>query len=72
VSHNGGKEEEVRIATEYRQLLATHAPQPIRSQKAYKRALAQLEKLMVSHPTAARSLLIELLATLIEKFESRE
>jgi len=56
----------------YRRLLAKHAPQPIRSQESYERALAQLEKLMVPRPDAARSLLIEVLATLIEKYESRE
>jgi HTH-type transcriptional regulator/antitoxin HigA len=38
----------------------------------YKQALAQLEKLMVPRPTRARSLLIEVLATLIERYESRE
>ncbi len=58
--------------TEYRRLLAQYAPQPIRSVEAYETALAQLEKLMVPHPNAAHSLLIEVLATLIEKFESRE
>ena len=58
--------------TGYRQLLAKYAPQPIRSQAAYEQALAQLEELMVPRPTAARSLLIEVLATLIEKYESRE
>jgi HTH-type transcriptional regulator / antitoxin HigA len=64
--------EEVSTATEYRQLLTKYAPRPIRSQEAYKQALAQLEKLMVPRPNAARSLLIEVLATLIEKYESRE
>lgn len=56
----------------YRQLLAKYAPQPIRSQQSYEQALAQLEELMVPRPNAARSLLIEVLATLIEKYESRE
>jgi HTH-type transcriptional regulator / antitoxin HigA len=56
----------------YRQLLAKYAPQPIRSPEAYEQALAQLEELMVPRPNAARSLLIEVLATLIEKYESRE
>lgn len=56
----------------YRQLLTKYAPQPIRSQKDYKQALAQLEELMVPHPSAASSLLIEMLATLIEKYESRQ
>lgn len=59
-------------AAEYRRLLAEYAPQPIRSQKAYARALEQLEELMVPRPNAAHSLLIEVLATLIEKYESRE
>lgn len=57
---------------QYRQLLVEYAPQPIRSQKDYQKALAQLEKLMVPHPSAAQSLLIEVLSTLIEKYESRE
>ena len=56
----------------YRQLLTKYAPQPIRSQEMYEQALAQLEKLMVPRPNGARSLLIEVLATLIEKYESRE
>lgn len=56
----------------YRQLLTKYAPQPIHSQDAYEQALAQLEKLMVPRPNAARSMLIEVLATLIEKYESRE
>lgn len=58
--------------TGYRRLLAKYAPQPIRSQESYEQALALLEKLMVPRPDAARSLLIEVLATLIEKYESRE
>jgi HTH-type transcriptional regulator/antitoxin HigA len=37
----------------------------------YEQALATLEKLMVPRPNAARSLMIEMLATLIEKYESR-
>jgi HTH-type transcriptional regulator / antitoxin HigA len=62
----------VSTATEYRRLLTKYAPQPIRSQQAYEQALSTLEKLMVPRPTAARSLLIEVLSTLIEKYESRE
>lgn len=58
-------------ASEYRQLLADFAPQPIRSKEAYRKALAQLEALMVPRPTAARSMLIELFSTLIEQYESR-
>lgn len=66
------RKQKVTTATEYRQLLTKYAPRSIRSQKAYERALAQLEKLMVPRPNAARSMLIELLSTLIEQYESRE
>jgi HTH-type transcriptional regulator/antitoxin HigA len=66
------EEANMSTATEYRSLLNELAPQPIRSDKDYRRALAQLEKLMVPHPSAAQSLLIEMLSTLIEKYESRE
>jgi HTH-type transcriptional regulator/antitoxin HigA len=71
--HSAEKETgRMSTATEYRQLLTKYAPRPIRSQRAYEQAIAQLEKLMVPHPNAARSLLIEVLATLIEKYESRQ
>lgn len=59
-------------AAEYRQLLTKYAPQPIRSQRMYEQALLQLEQVMVPRPNAARSLLIEMLSTLIEQYESRE
>jgi HTH-type transcriptional regulator / antitoxin HigA len=59
-------------ASEYRNLLSKFLPQPIRSEQDYKRALTQLERLMVPKPGAARSLLIEVFSTLIEKYECRE
>lgn len=62
----------MNTVAEYRRLLAEYAPQPIHSRKAYERAMKQLEAIMVPRPDAARSLLIEMLATLIEKYESRE
>jgi HTH-type transcriptional regulator/antitoxin HigA len=62
----------MKATTNYRKLLARYAPQPIRSAAEYRSALAQLEKLMVPHPDADRGRLIELLATLIEKYESRD
>jgi hypothetical protein len=62
----------VSTATEYRRLLTKYAPLPIRSPVTYEQALAQLERLMVPRRSAARSLLIEVLATLIENYESRE
>jgi HTH-type transcriptional regulator/antitoxin HigA len=72
VDQEKDEEEKMSTVAGYRQLLAKHAPQPIRSQRAYEQALVQLEELMVPRPNAARSLLIELLATLVEKYESRE
>ena len=59
-------------ATEYRGLLAKFVPHPIRSDDDYRRALTQIEQLMVPHPSAAQSQLIEVLATLIERYESRD
>ncbi len=60
------------VANDYRNLLLKYLPQPIQSAQGYRRALAQLEKLMVPQPGAARSRLIEVLSTLIENYESRE
>jgi HTH-type transcriptional regulator/antitoxin HigA len=62
----------MKRSTEYVDLLAEYSPQPIHSTSAYHRALAQVEQLMVPRPSAAERLLIELLATLVEKYESRE
>ena len=59
-------------ATEYRDLLMRFLPHPIRSHADYRRSLVQLERLMVPRPTAARSQFIEVLATLIERYESRD
>lgn len=59
-------------ATEYRELLVRFLPHPIRSDADYRRSVAQLERLMVPRPTAARSQFIEVLATLIERYESRD
>ncbi|MBS0210190.1 MAG: helix-turn-helix domain-containing protein [Planctomycetes bacterium] len=58
--------------TEYRTLLTRYTPRPIRSARDYRRMVALLEELMTPHPDEARSLLIEMLATLIEKYEARE
>ncbi|MFN7814091.1 MAG: hypothetical protein ACK5SI_15680 [Planctomycetia bacterium] len=59
-------------ATEYRELLVRFLPHPIRSDADYRRSLAQLERLMVPRPSAARSPFIEGLATLVERAESRD
>jgi antitoxin component HigA of HigAB toxin-antitoxin module len=52
------------------ELLLQYLPQPIRSERDYRRALAQLEKLMIPRPGPARSRLIEMLSVLIENYES--
>lgn len=60
------------VTAEYRDLLLKYVPQPIHSDRDYRRAMALLEKLMVPRPGLARSRLIEVLSTLIETYESRE
>jgi HTH-type transcriptional regulator / antitoxin HigA len=65
-------EKQMSVAAEYRDLLASHTPKPIRSHKEYEQALVKLEALMVPHPSAVRSMLIEVLSTLIESYESRQ
>jgi len=57
---------------EYRELVQKYLPRPIRNDIDYRRALRQLEKLMVPQPDPARSMLIEVLSTLIEQYEGRE
>lgn len=59
-------------ATEYRDLLVEFVPRPIHSDADYRRAVRQLEHLMEPHPSTARSQLIEVFATLIERYESRD
>lgn len=57
---------------EYKRLLVKYAPKAIRSRRDYERAISQLEELMVPRPSAARGQLIEMLATLVEAYESQE
>jgi HTH-type transcriptional regulator / antitoxin HigA len=58
--------------TAYQSLLLDYEPRPIRSEAAYRKALRQVEKLMRPHLSRAESELVEVLATLIEQYESRE
>ncbi len=58
--------------TSYQSLLLDYEPRPIRSETAYRRALKDVEKLMRPHLPRAESELVEVLATLIEQYESRE
>lgn len=57
----------------YKELLQTVVPRPIGSQRAYDRALKQIERLMrKAKKTPAEDEMIELLATLIEQYEIRQ
>jgi HTH-type transcriptional regulator/antitoxin HigA len=58
--------------TEYRELVSEYLPRPVRNEADYRRTLRQVEKLMTPHPSPARSMLIEVLATLVEQYESHE
>jgi HTH-type transcriptional regulator / antitoxin HigA len=58
--------------TSYQSLLVDYEPRPIRSEAAYRRALRHLEKLMRPRMPRAESELTEVLATMIEQYESRE
>jgi len=57
----------------YKQLLQEVVPRPISSDREYKRALKQIERLMTAaHQTRAEADMIELLGTLIEQYEVRQ
>jgi HTH-type transcriptional regulator/antitoxin HigA len=60
------------VSPEYRRLLQKLVPQPIHTDREYRRALRQLDSLMTPKPGAARSLMIEMLSTLIEHYESQK
>jgi antitoxin component HigA of HigAB toxin-antitoxin module len=59
------------VLAEYRKLLLEYTPQPIYSDRAYRRALNQLERLMKPRPNRASSMLIEMLSVLVQDYESR-
>ena len=56
--------------TAYQSLLVDYTPRPIRSDRAYKRALRQMEKLMKSRLSRAERELSQVLGTLIMQYES--
>jgi HTH-type transcriptional regulator/antitoxin HigA len=58
--------------TDYQSLLLDYEPRPIRSEAAYRKALRRLEGLIRPNLSRAESELVEVLATLIEQYESRE
>ena len=56
----------------YKKLLQEVVPRPISSDREYKRAMKQIERLMrAAHKTRAEDDMIELLGTLIEQYEVR-
>jgi HTH-type transcriptional regulator/antitoxin HigA len=59
-----------QAAIAYDDLLLEYKPRPIRSESGCRRARSALESLMKPHPSRAESELIEVLATLIEQYES--
>ncbi len=54
----------------YDELLLKIKPQPIRSKAQYRRVLEQLDELMEPHPPREVSLMVELLASLVQKYEA--
>ena len=59
--------------TEYQSLLLDFTPRPIRTVGEYRRALRQVDRLMKTESLSrAEGQLLELLATLIEQYESIE
>ena len=56
--------------TAYQSLLVDYVPRPIRSDRAYRKALCQMEKLMKSKLSRAERELSEVLGTLIVQYES--
>jgi HTH-type transcriptional regulator/antitoxin HigA len=53
----------------YDELLLKIRPQPIRSKAQYRRVLNQLDQLMEPHPPREVSLMVELLASLVQQYE---
>ncbi len=61
------------MSTTYEELLQEIVPRPISCQRAYRRALKQVEDLMRQpKKTRAEDTMIELLATLVEQYEIRQ
>lgn len=61
------------MATVYDDLLTQYKPRPIYSDQSYRKALAAVERLMhLAHPkpTAAQRDMIDLLATMIQRYET--
>ena len=59
-----------QAALAYEVLLVEYKPRPIRTESEYRRSRRALERLMKPHPSRGESELIELMALLIEQYES--
>ena len=60
------------MSTTYKELLQEFVPRPIASERAYERALKQIERLMRKpKKIRAEDDMLELLATLVEQYEVR-
>ena len=61
------------MPTRYKELLQAVVPRPISSDRAYRRAMRQIERLICKpKKTRAEDDMIELLATLVEQYEIRQ
>jgi HTH-type transcriptional regulator/antitoxin HigA len=54
----------------YDELLLKIRPQPIRTSAQYRRVLKQLDSLMEPHPSRERGMMIDVLATLVQNYET--
>jgi HTH-type transcriptional regulator/antitoxin HigA len=54
----------------YDELLLEFKPQPIRTAAQHRRALKQLDALMQPHPPREHALMIDLLASLVQRYEA--
>lgn len=54
----------------YQSLLVEYTPRPIRTEREYKRALRQLDRLMKPHLGRAESELVYLISTMVEDYEA--
>lgn len=57
--------------TDYQALLVEYTPRAITSEREHRRALKYLEENMEPHPSKAKALLLDLIATLVADYEEK-